>query len=100
MLAPSTCEAELQLQGALDLAGTQAPGAGVNVAGGSINDGLDTPYIGLPGSVGSSVGMGNLDTESHAFSADVALCHESAPPFCCRIFSPAGEPAGKVTLVF
>ena len=81
MLAPSTCEAELQLQGALDLAGTQAPGAGVDVAGGSINDGLDTPYIGLPGSVGSSVGMGNLDTESHAFSADVALCHESAPPF-------------------
>ena len=81
MLAPSTCEAELQLQGALDLAGTQAPGAGVDVSGGPVNDRLYTSYVRLPGTVGSSVGVGDLNTKGHALAADVAFCHVSAPPF-------------------
>ena len=31
--------------------------------------------IGLPHSVGTSVGMGNFNTESNALAADIALSH-------------------------
>ena len=58
-----------------DLTGTQAACAGINSAGGAVDDRLDSLHVGLPGSVGSSVGMGNLDTELHVFSAKIAFCH-------------------------
>lgn len=37
------------------LAGTQAAGASIYTLGRSVNDSLDTLYVGLPGSVGTSV---------------------------------------------
>lgn len=68
----------------LDRAGhfirTQATGAGINVARRSVNDCLYTLYIRFPSSVRTSVRMGNLNSESDTFSADVAFCHRSAPP--------------------
>ena len=50
----------------------------------SVDEGLDTLYVGLPGSVGSSVRVGDLDSEGNALSADIAFCHRSAPPFCAQ----------------
>ena len=64
-----------------DLTGTQAACAGVNSAGGAVDDRLDSFHVGLPGSVGSSVGVGNLDTELHVFSAKIAFCHVERTSF-------------------
>ena len=64
-----------------DLAGTQAAGAGVNPAGGPVDDRFHSLYVGLPGSVGSSVRMGNLDTKLHVFTAKIAFCHVERTSF-------------------
>ena len=62
--------------GDLTVAVTQATGASVHTLGGSVHDSLDALHVGFPRSVGTSVGMGNLDTESNALSAKFALCHD------------------------
>ena len=59
-----------------DLAGAQATGASVHTLGGSVYDSLNALHVGFPSSVGTSVRMGNLDTESNALSAKFALCHD------------------------
>ena len=64
-----------------DLTGTQAAGAGVNSAGGAVDKRLDSLYVGLPGSVGSSVGVGNLDPELYVFSAKITFCHVERTSF-------------------
>lgn len=56
------------------------------MAGSTVDDRLYALYIGLPSSVGTSVRMGNLDSEGNTFSADVAFCHVSAPPLCGTVF--------------
>ena len=61
--------------GALDLVGAKASGTDVYMARSPVDDRLDTLDIGLPHSVGTSVGMGHLDTERHALAANIALCH-------------------------
>ena len=66
--------------GAGYLAGTNAAGAGVNILGRTVYHSLNSSYIGLPGPVGSSMRMGNLDAKSYTLTADIALCHLSAPP--------------------
>lgn len=58
-----------------DFPRTQATGAGVNPFRRAVHNRLDTHDIGLPGTVGPSVGVGNLNAESYAFSADIAFCH-------------------------
>ena len=77
---PSCLQFERSLDGAGYLAGTNAAGAGVNVLGRTVYHSLNSSYIGLPGPVGSSMRMGNLNAESNTLTADVALCHLSAPP--------------------
>ena len=62
------------------LARTKTAAANVNVAGLSVNDSLYSHYIGLPGSVRASVRVGNLNSKSYSFVADIAFCHENAPP--------------------
>ena len=37
-------------------------------------------YVGLPASVGLSVGVGNVATEGYALSANFTLCHYETPP--------------------
>ena len=64
-----------ELHSAGDLAAAQAASADVNVLGRAVHDGLDALHIGLPGTVGSSVGVGDLNAESHALIAEFALCH-------------------------
>ena len=61
--------------GALDLVGAEAPGTDVHMARSTVDDRLDALDIGLPHSVGTSVGMGDLDTKRHALAANIALCH-------------------------
>ena len=64
-----------ELHSAGDLAAAQAASAGVNMLGRAVYDGLDALHIGLPAAVGSSVGVRNLNTESHALVAELTLCH-------------------------
>ena len=74
------CVRLLKLDGAGNLAGTKATAANVNVAGLSVNDSLNSHNIGLPGSVRTSVRVGNFDSKGNSFVADIAFCHENAPP--------------------
>ena len=55
--------------------GTQTPGTNVHMARRTIDHSLHALDIGLPGTIGASVGVGNLDTEGHALIAELALCH-------------------------
>ena len=46
------------------------------MAGRPVNDCLNALDIGLPHSVGTSVGVRDFDTESHALAANIALSHQ------------------------
>ena len=43
--------------------------------GTAVHDGLDALHIGLPSTVGASVGMGNLNTKGYALVAKLTFCH-------------------------
>ena len=76
------------LVGANHFIGTQATGAGIDAAGFTVDDSLYTPDVRLPSTVGASVRVGNFNTESNAFSADITFCHLSAPPSADWIDDP------------
>lgn len=57
-------------------AGTQAARAYVNGLRSAVYDSLNASDVGLPCSVGLSVGMGYCESELNCFSADAALCHD------------------------
>ena len=75
----------VKLHSAGDLAAAQAAGADVNVLGGTVHDGLDALHIRLPGTVGASVGVADLDTEGHVLVTELTLCHIEAPPCLCLL---------------
>ena len=77
----SALSSVLLLSSTLNLTGTQASWASVNVARSSVNYGLYPLNVRLPCSVRSSVRVRHLDTESYTLSAKIALCHDVAPPF-------------------
>ena len=58
-----------------DLTGTEASGADVHMSGGTIHDRLDALHIGLPGTVGTTVGVGHLNAENNALIAEFTLGH-------------------------
>ena len=62
--------------GSLDLAGAQAAGADVERLRGAVDYSLDTSDIGLPGTVGFAVRVGNGETELNGLSADFTFCHD------------------------
>ena len=64
-----------QSDSAGNFTGTQAPGTNIHMARRTIDESLDTLDIGLPGTISTSVGVGNLDTEGHALVAKLALSH-------------------------
>ena len=39
------------------------------------NDSLNATNVRLPGTVGTAMGVGHLDTKGHALVAKFALCH-------------------------
>ena len=58
-----------------DLTGTHTPGTNIHMAGGTVDDRLHTLHIGLPGTIGTPVRVGNLNAEGNALVAELALCH-------------------------
>jgi hypothetical protein len=60
---------------ALNLVGAEASGTCVNMAGSSVDHSLDTLNVGLPGTVGTSVGVRDLNAEGHALTTKITLSH-------------------------
>ena len=58
-----------------DLTGTHTPGTNIHMAGGTVDDRLNTLHIGLPGTIGTPMRVRDLNAESHALVAKLALCH-------------------------
>ena len=46
----------------------------------TVDNGLDPLNIGLPGTVGTSVRVGDLDTKGNALTTIITLRHFVAPP--------------------
>ena len=65
----------VQLDRSGDLTGTHTPGTNIHMAGGTVDDCLHTLYVGLPGTIGTTMRVGNLDTEGYALIAKLALSH-------------------------
>ena len=61
--------------GALDLIGAEASGTSVHMAGSSVNDSLNALDVGLPCTIGTSVGVGDLDTEGYALATKITFRH-------------------------
>ena len=59
----------------LNLVGTEASGTSIHMARSTVDNSLDTLHVGLPSTVGTSVGVGNLDTEGNALAAIITLSH-------------------------
>ena len=55
--------------------GTQTPGTNVHMAGRTIDDSLHALDVGLPGTIGTTMRVGNLDTKGNALIAELALSH-------------------------
>ena len=70
------------LDSALNLVGTEASGTSVHMARSTIHNGLNPLYIGLPGPIGTSVGVGDLNTKGNALATIITLRHSTAPPIC------------------
>ena len=60
--------------GTFNLAGTEASRTDIDMAGRTVDDRLDALHVGLPCTVGTSVGMGNLNTKRYTLAANIALC--------------------------
>ena len=65
--------------GPLNLVGTETSGTGVHMARSTVDNRLNTLNIGLPSTVRTSVGVGNLNAEGHALATKITLSHFTAP---------------------
>ena len=74
---------EKNSDGPSDLTAAEAASADVDMLGRTVYDGLDALHIRLPCTVRTSVGMADLNAESHILFAELALCHIEAPPCLC-----------------
>ena len=78
---PASCglfvryELQARSDGTGNLAAAEAPGARVNVLRGTVDHRLAPLNVGLPGPVGTSVGMADLDPENNALFAEFTLRH-------------------------
>ena len=50
------------------------------MAGATVYNRLHTLHIGLPGTIGPSVGVRNLNAESNALATALTFSHSAAPP--------------------
>ena len=66
-----------------DFAGAQAASASVNVLGRTVDDGLDALHIGLPCTIGASVGVADFDAECHILITKLTLCHSLKHLLAC-----------------
>ena len=65
----------VKLDGPFDLVGTEASGTSVHMARSTVHNSLDPLNIGLPGTVGTSVRVGHLDTKGNALATIITLRH-------------------------
>ena len=63
------------LDGPFNLVGTEASGTSVHMARSTVDNRLDTLDIGLDSTVGTSVGVGDLDTKGNALATIITLSH-------------------------
>ena len=68
------CQNMSESDSAFNLIGTEASCTDVDMAGRTIDDCFHALYIGLPSSVGASVGMGDFNAECNTLAANIALC--------------------------
>ena len=73
----------LKLHSAGDLTAAQAASASINVLGTSVHDRLDALHIGLPSTVGTSVGVGYLNAKGNALVAKLTFCHKLKHLLAC-----------------
>ena len=71
--------------GALDLVGAEASGTSVHMAGSSVHDSLNALDVGLPCTIGTSVGVGDLDTEGYALATKITFRHLLHLPSGCLL---------------
>ena len=64
-----------QLDGSLNLTGTEATGADVNRTLRTVDKNLDLSDVGLPSSAALSVRVRNIVTEAYGLITITALCH-------------------------
>ena len=69
----------------LDLIGAEASGTSVHMAGSSVHDSLNALDVGLPCTIGTSVGVGDLDTEGYALATKITLSHLLHLPSGCLL---------------
>ncbi len=67
------------------LTGTQAASASMYSFRRTGYDSLNTLYVGLPGSVGTSVRVRLSDAERNFLTAEITFCHGSAPPLSKKL---------------
>ena len=60
---------------ALNLVGAEASGTSVHMAGSSVNDSLNALDVGLPCTIGTSVGVRDLNTKGYALTTKITLSH-------------------------
>ncbi len=70
-----TVQALINSDRAGNFAGTQAPGTNIYMARRAVDHCLHALDIGLPGTIGTPVGVRDLNTEGHALVAKFALSH-------------------------
>ena len=64
------------LDSAGNFTGTQAPGTNIHMARRTIDQSLHALDVGLPGAIGAAVGVGNLNSESDALTAEITFGHD------------------------
>ena len=69
----------------LDLIGAEASGTSVHMAGSSVHDSLNALNVGLPCTIGTSVGVGDLDTEGYALATKITFRHLLHLPSGCLL---------------
>ena len=65
----------MELDRTLNLVGAEASGTSVHMARSTVHNSLDTLHVGLPGTVGTSVGVGHLNAEGYALATKITLSH-------------------------
>ena len=69
----------------LNLVGAEASGTSVHMAGSSVHDSLNALDVGLPCTIGTSVGVGDLDTEGYALATKITFRHLLHLPSGCLL---------------
>ena len=78
------------MQGLLDcplnLVGAEASGTSVHMARSTVDNSLNALDVGLPGTVGAAVGVGDLNTEGHALTTELTFGHIYKPPRWLKLY--------------